>query len=129
MSGDTLFGPEQEEALGLLLLPPPVLPALKEPKLGAVGAKWTRYSGTHRPCDLCTRRIHELGVEKAPPPSPASHKRVGPIDTLLLCNVDAEEQRRKDAAAERDRAARIAANGEKPSARRGSGKKSREGMS
>ncbi len=117
-------------ALFALLEEAPVtLPELREPKLGAVGAKWTRYSGTHRPCDLCTRRIHELGVDKAPPPNPAAHKRVGPIDTLLLCNVDAEEQRRKDNAAEAERKARIAANGEKPAARRGSGKKAREGMS
>lgn len=113
-----------------LLQPAPVaLPALAEPRMGAVGVKWTRYNGTHRPCDLCTKRIHELGVTGAPPPAAAAHKRVGPNDTLLLCNVDAEEMRRKDAAAEVERKARVEATGAKASPGRAKSPKRRQGMS
>lgn len=119
MSDDALFD----------LLQPPVLPPLAEPRRGAVGVKWTRYNGTHKPCDLCTKRIHELGVTGAPPPGPAAHKRVGPIDTLLLCNVDAEELRRKDAEAEKVRKERIDANAEKPAPGRAKSGKRRQGMS
>lgn len=117
-----------DDALFALIQEPVVLPALAQPRLGAVGAKWTRYTGAHRPCDLCTQRIHEQGVDKAPAPFPAAHKRVGPIDTKLLCNVDAEEWKRKDAAAEAERKARVAATGERPAAKRGKSKP-RQGMS
>jgi hypothetical protein len=119
MSDDALFD----------LLQPPVLPPLAEPRLGAVNVKWTRYGGTRKPCDLCVQRVHELGVGGAPLPSPAAHKRVGPNDTLLLCNVDAEELRRKDAQAERERQARIDANAEKPGPGRAKSGKRRQGMS
>jgi hypothetical protein len=119
---------DDDDALFQLLQPAPALPSLREPRLGAVGVKWTRYNGTHRPCDLCTLRVHELGVTGAPLPASAAHKRTGPNDTLLLCNVDAEELRRKDAEAERVRKARVEATGERPAARRGK-TKTRQGMS
>lgn len=111
------------------LLAEPALPPLAEPRLGAAGVKWTRYSGTRKPCDFCVQRIHQLTALQAPFPNTASHKRVGPNDTLLLCNVDAEEQRRKDAAADLARAAAIAATGERQAARKTSGKRRREGAS
>ena len=119
MSDDALFA----------LLEPPALPELKEPRLGAVGVKWTRHKGAHKPCDLCTQLIHELGVGKAPVPGAAAHKRTGPNDVLLICNVHAEELRRKDAEAERVRKARIDANQERAAARRAAPRKSRQGMS
>jgi hypothetical protein len=119
-----------DQALFDLLQPAPVtLPALAEPRLGAINAKWTRYNGAHRPCDLCTKRIHEKGVTGAPPPAAAAHKRVGPNDTLLLCNVDAEEQRRKDNAAEAKHKAAVAATGAKPGPGRAKSPKRREGAS
>jgi hypothetical protein len=93
-----------------LLEPAPSRPPLEEPRLGAVGTKWTRWTGVHRPCDHCVQRIHERGVAGAPPPAPARHKRVGPNDTLWLCAEDAEEMKRKDdeVTAERDRRVRAA---------------------
>lgn len=107
----------------------PALPTLQQPRMGAVGTKWSRYDGTHRPCDLCTKRIHELGVSGAPAPGPARKRRVGPNDTLYLCDVDAEEMRRLDDAAEAKRKERIAANAEKPSPGRVKSTKPRQGLS
>lgn len=103
-----------------LLADPPARPALKEPRLGAVGARWTRYKGAHKPCDLCVQSIHERGVAGAPPPAPAGQKRVGPNDTLLLCGEHGEEMKRKDNAAEAEAARRrqAAAEARKAYARR-----------
>jgi hypothetical protein len=86
---------------------PEPLPPLKEPRYGAINAKWTRWTGKHYPCDLCVQRIHDLGVGEAPPPGPARFKRVGPVDTLWLCAVDAEDMKRKDAEAETERQRRL----------------------
>lgn len=116
-------------ALFELLEPAPPRPAaVKEPRLGAINTKWTKYSGVHKPCDLCVKVIHEQGVASAPPPRSAAWKRVGPNDTLLLCSVDAEEQRRKDKEAEKVHKERVAASGERTTARQPA-RKHREGLS
>lgn len=107
MSGDPdLFALLQEAPAG------PLRPPLQEPRLGAVGTKWTRWTGAHKPCDLCVRLIHERGVAGAPPPASARHKRVGPNDTLMLCAEHGEEMKRKDDAAVAERDARVRANEE-----------------
>jgi hypothetical protein len=88
---------------------PPALPKLKEPRLGALNAKWTQHKAvTHKPCDMDIQRIHDHGVAGAPPPRPARWKRVGPNDTLYLCDIDAEEMKRKDAEATAAHDARVA---------------------
>jgi hypothetical protein len=91
----------------LLEEPAPLLP-LAEPRMGAVNTKWSQYNGkTHYPCDLCVKRIHERGQGGAPLPETARWKRVGPNDTLWLCNQDAEEMKRLDKKAEDERTARL----------------------
>jgi hypothetical protein len=92
-----------------LLEPAPARPPLQEQRLGAIGAKWTRWTGAHRPCDHCVQTIHERGVAGSPPPLPARHKRVGPNDTLWLCAPHGEEMKRKDAAVTAERDARVRA--------------------
>jgi hypothetical protein len=89
--------------------PAVVLPPLKTQRLGAL-ATWTRYRGAHHACDHCVQRIHEMGADKAPPPLPASQKRTGPNDVLLLCNLDAIDMKVKDDEAARRRDALIASN-------------------
>lgn len=98
MSTDPLFD---------LVVPPTELPPLKEQRFGAVDTKWTKWSGAHRPCDDCVTRIHERGVEGAPPPGEARWRRKGPNGELFLCNVDAEERKRLDAAAVEERDTRL----------------------
>lgn len=91
-----------------LVTPPDVLPELREPRFGALGAKWARWDGTHRVCEDCAQRIHERGIADAPAAMPARWRRKGPNGELFLCNVDAEERKRLDKQAEDVHAAREA---------------------
>lgn len=107
-----------------LLNPPPKPPELAEPRLGAINTKWTRYTGkTHMTCDHCIKLIHELGANEAPWPRPARHKRVGPNDTLMLCDVHGEEMRRKDREVEAEHARRLARAAEMRKAHAGTRRK------
>jgi hypothetical protein len=92
-----------DDPLFQLVVPPPVLPELRGKRYGAVGAKWTKWSGARRPCDDCVQRIHDLGTENAPHPAAAMWRRKGPNGDLWLCAVDADERKRLDQQAERDR--------------------------
>lgn len=76
-----------------------ILPAL---------ARWTRYTGARKPCDACVQRIHRLGVTNAPAPAPASHKRIGPNSTLLLCNEDGQTLKTEDDRVAREAGTRVA---------------------
>lgn len=96
--------------------PPLVLP---DGQLGACDVRWTAYRGkTHKPCDFCTRLIHQLGADKAPYPRPATSRRYGPNDDVFLCPEHAVIQREKDDEAERVRKERLAADAPQTAAQR-----------
>lgn len=98
------------DAYGLFELPEQApLPALKEPRLGAI-AEYVTYRGPRRVCDLCAQRIHERGAADAPAPRVATKKRKGPNDVLFLCPPDAADMEEKDKIARKERDERIAAN-------------------
>lgn len=103
----------------LELLQPAPMPELAEPRLGALGAKWTKITAKKAPrCDQCLRLIHDHGMQKAPAPLAAVQKRVGPNDTLHLCPVHAQDMREKDDAAKRQHDAAVAFNEHKKKAAR-----------
>jgi hypothetical protein len=60
---------------------------------GALGTKWTKYGGVHKPCEYCVQLIHHGGGRH---PEPARWRRKGPNDERLLCNDHGEQQRRLD---------------------------------
>jgi len=94
-----------------LLAPAPVLPSLRDQRMGQVGAKYTPHRGAHRPCDHCVQLIHENGVTGAPPPAAASTKRAGVLgkeDVLWLCNTHAQDMREKDEEAKAEHDSRVA---------------------
>lgn len=90
----------------------------REPFWGAVGTRWSAYKGTHQPCTVYVRMIHERGVEGVPRHLPAARRRVGPNDTILVCSMCAIDLQAKDKAAEAERDRRLAAVAEQERAKR-----------
>lgn len=95
-----------------LLEPAPVLPALKDQRMGQIGARYTPHRAkTHKSCDHCIQLVHEFGVATAPAPAAATTKRTGVLgkaDVLYLCNRHAQDMREKDATVQREHDARVA---------------------
>jgi hypothetical protein len=97
-----------------------------EPLYGAAegNVKWLKPPAGRNLCTLCVRAIH--GKEGGPTPLAATARRKGPNEELLLCPEHAIVMRELDDKAEAERKARAKAAGERPAARRTSGKKHRE---
>lgn len=111
---------------------PEPLPPIAEKLWGACDVKWTAWRGAHRPCDYCTKRIHEMGTAAAPFPRAATKRRKGPNDDRYLCPEDAELQKRLDDAAEAERKRRLADDSPQSAEERrkwAMRRKPREGMS
>lgn len=105
---------------------------LPEGQLGACDVKWSSFRGARRPCDFCTRIIHQMGAGKAPYPRTATSRRKGPNDDLFLCPEHAVIQREKDDEAEKVRKTRLAEEAPQTAAQRAQWAKRRrprEGMS
>lgn len=64
---------------------------------GLPRAIWSPYRPLERhSCDRCRRRLHELGVARAPFPRPAKWARTTPAGTEYLCQHCAAELRKQE---------------------------------
>lgn len=90
---------------------------------GAVGVKWSAYRGSHQPCAVYVRLVHQKGVPAVPRHLPAAKRRKGPNDEILVCSMCAVDLEAMDATAESERAARVAAVEEQTRAKRAQARK------
>lgn len=85
---------------------------------GATGTRWSAYKGKREPCAVYVRLVHERGVQAVTRHLPASHKRIGPNDTIFVCTICASDLKGQDEQAEATAAARREAVAEQNRAKR-----------
>ena len=81
---------------------------LPKEKIWPAIAKWTRWTGAHRACEVCGRLVIQLGLAVAPRAQPARWRRKGPNGEMFVCTpheqvlhpeddrVEAEAQQRRE---------------------------------